>query len=150
MQYIEAPDKEKSRFKSVFLAGGITNCPDWQSYVAEKLKGLPIAVFNPRRKSYPQDKKYIFEQIEWEHQRLREADILAFWFSEGSLNPIVLFELGSALERDKPIIVGVHPDYPRKTDVEIQTKLERPNINIFSDLDSFAAEIIKFFDRIKK
>ena len=38
-QIITAPSIELPKFTSVFLAGGITNCKEWQEEVIEKLEG---------------------------------------------------------------------------------------------------------------
>ena len=140
MQYIEAVNDNLTKYKSVFLAGGISNCPDWQSEVVKAITDYDITVFNPRRKNFPiliaeESEK----QIKWEYIRLRKADIIIFWFSAATLNPISLFEYGSALERNQKLIVGVHPDYKRKTDVEIQTKLKQKEIKIVCSI----SELIK-------
>ena len=37
MQYIEAINTENAKYKLVFLAGGISNCPDWQQEISLKL-----------------------------------------------------------------------------------------------------------------
>lgn len=141
MQYIEAPSEEKPKFKSVFLAGGITNCPDWQKEAAGKLKNFHITVFNPRRKVFPKGKSAAEKQIKWECKRLRAADLVSFWFSEGTVEPITLFELGSALERNIPIIIGVHPDYARREDIEIQSSLMKPNLKIVYSLGELVKKI---------
>lgn len=142
MQYIEAINDEKPKFTSVFLAGGITNCPDWQSEVVNNLENTNITIFNPRRKNFPiHDPNASLDQIEWEFNKLREADILSFWFSRGSLNPIVLFEYGSALEREKLIVVGVDVDYERKQDIILQTSLIRPDMNIVLSIEDLVREI---------
>jgi len=31
MKYVQAPNKYSGKEKSIFLAGGITGCPDWQT-----------------------------------------------------------------------------------------------------------------------
>lgn len=40
---------------SVFLAGGITNCPQWQQEVIDRLQGYEIecTILNPRRANFP-------------------------------------------------------------------------------------------------
>ena len=40
MKYIECPQvyKKQGRELSVFLAGGITNCPNWQASLVKLLK----------------------------------------------------------------------------------------------------------------
>jgi hypothetical protein len=150
IQYIESPSREKAEKPTLFLGGGITNCPDWQNEILNKLdsKGLDIAVFNPRRKNYSkEDPNAEMEQISWEYSRLREAQVLLFWFSSGSENPIVLFELGSALERNVSVIVGVDPNYSRKRDVEIQVGLRNKNIKIAHSLDDLLNEASEAFDK---
>lgn len=96
---ITAPDEiyniKNSHNIKLFLAGGITNCPDWQSKMIDELKNVDITIYNPRRKNFPTDDPNASEeQITWEYAHLKTADIISFWFSRGSLNPIVLYELG--------------------------------------------------------
>lgn len=147
MQYIEAPDPEKALHASVFLAGGISHCSDWQKDLVERLKDLPITVFNPRRKGKFLKNAHSDEiQIDWEFSHIREALVVAFWFSEGSPNPITLFEYGGALERSNQIvIVGIHPSYERRNDVEIQTKIRRPDIIIHYSLEEHCSQIRSIF-----
>ena len=38
----------------------------------------------------------------------------------------------------KPIVIGVHPGYKRKQDVEIQTRLVRPDIQVVYSLEDLA------------
>jgi hypothetical protein len=145
MQVIEAVSREDQKHStSLFLAGGITGCPDWQAEVLENIKELNITVFNPRRKDFPiHDPSASEEQITWEYYKLRQATFVSFWFPKETLCPIVLFELGAALERTKNLFVGVHPEYPRRQDVEIQTKLQRPNLLRVYTLKQLS-EMIKF------
>jgi hypothetical protein len=129
MQYIEAISPENAIFKSLFLAGGISSCPNWQEEVAKALSKIELTIFNPRRKNFDVLNPAETEaQIEWEYHRLRQADYIIFHFSAATLNPITLFEYGAALEREQKLFVNVHPDYQRKTDIEIQTRLKRPEI----------------------
>ena len=141
MQLIKAPSDESPKFKTVFLAGGISNCPDWQSEVSAALKECPVSVFNPRRDIFPDDMNAIEEQIKWEFERLRSSDILSFWFPEETLNPVTLFEFGAAMERSLPLVVGINPLYKRRIDVEIQMKLRRPEIYPVYSLHELAEAI---------
>lgn len=151
MHYIEAIHDERAQYPSVFLAGGITNCSDWRSHIIEGLKDLDITLFNPRRKNFPiNDPSASKSQIKWEYKKLREADVVSFWFSEGSINPITLFEYGAALERAVPVVIGTHPHYERRIDVEIQTFLQRPSILVHSTLDLLIEEIKKELGKIKR
>ncbi len=135
MKYIEAPERYYTGEVSLFLAGGIQNCPDWQQEIRGYFKDIDIVIFNPRRKDFPiGDPNAAYEQIKWECEFLERANMILFWFSRGSLNPIVLFEYGKWLMNTrsynrplghyKPIFVGIDPEYERKQDVEIQTQLE--------------------------
>lgn len=134
MIYIEAPDSDAFMPK-VFLAGGITDCPDWQSEVRRALRSEPCVLLNPRRENFPiDDPDAAEEQITWEHRALRAADAILFWFPKETLCPIVSYELGAWSMTDKPIFVGCDPKYMRQQDVVIQMQLARPEIEIFWDL----------------
>jgi len=92
MHYVEALQTYDGNEASLFLAGGISGCPDWQKEIIEKLKDLPLVLFNPRRASFPiEDKDAARAQIEWEHIHLRKASAISFWFPCETLNPIVLY-----------------------------------------------------------
>jgi hypothetical protein len=111
---------------TIFLAGGITNCPDWQKELIEKLKDVNVILFNPRRaeKFDPNDHKTHEEQVAWEWKYLQQADYVSFWFPCETLCPITLFELGAACEREhegkQSIFVGAHPDYAKLETVKYQ------------------------------
>jgi hypothetical protein len=127
MEYIEAPEvwKRLPDQPSVFLAGGITGCPNWQREVARELITTNYAVLNPRRESFPAGHpEAIEQQIRWEFDHLRKADLIAFWFCKETLQPITLFELGAWSRGTNPaVLVGVEPGYPREMDVHIQMSL---------------------------
>ncbi len=150
MHYIEALQTYAGKEASLFLAGGITGCPNWQQDVAEQLKDSPLVLFNPRRASFPiEDKDAARAQIAWEHIHLRKATAISFWFPCETLNPIVLYELGAWSMTNKPLFVGVHPDYQRGQDVSIQTALARPDVHIVASLEELAQEIISWVNQIK-
>lgn len=148
MKYLEAPTeyiKTVENEKSLFLGGGITNCPDWQSELIGLLKEDDLVLLNPRRANFPMgDPNASKEQIKWEYRHLRKANAIMFWFPKETLCPIVLYELGAHSMTNKPLFIGVHSDYARKLDVEIQTILVRPEIEIVYDLDSLAEQIKKW------
>lgn len=151
-----------------FLAGGITNCGEWQDKVIEylqeteeDLKGLVI--FNPRRKNFPiNDPNASEEQITWEFNKLEECDIFSMYFVESeSVQPICLYELGRNLVRIKEkfpndyssrIVVTSEPKYSRLSDVIFQTRLATPNVkvNILGTPEKHANAIINAFKKVKK
>ena len=149
MNYIEAPDEFTGKETSLFLAGGITRCPDWQQEVVKALKYEPITLLNPRRKNFPiGDSTASLEQIKWEHRHLRKASAISFWFPHETLCPIVLYELGAWSMTDKPIFVGVHPDYRRRVDVEIQTSLVRPEVKICYSIQDLVGQILYWIHNV--
>ena len=144
MQYIEAlttyTDHQGQR--SVFLAGGISDCYDWQAEVAQMLAETQLIVLNPRRANFPiHDPSQSQLQIQWEYEHLRKASAILFWFPSETLCPITLYELGTWSNSEKPIFIGVHPNYQRRIDVEIQTRLIRPDVVIVYSLQHLADQL---------
>lgn len=147
MNYVEAtnqPHPDAPR-PYVFVAGGITDCPDWQTELRSLLEDLDFTLLNPRRADFPiDDPKAAREQISWEHEWLWKSDIISFWFCANTLNPIVLYELGSHLSRASSglpveIIVGIEPGYERTQDVMIQTELTKLPVMVVYDLNVLAS-----------
>lgn len=117
---------------SCFLAGGITNCPEWQDEVISMLKDEDnLVLFNPRRKNFPiHDPNASEEQIKWEFRALSNCDIFSMYFCAGeSDQPICMYELGRNLairqlrKKLDNVIITVEPEYKREADVYIQTDL---------------------------
>jgi len=123
----------------VFMAGGITNCPDWQQEFISYFKEYDyVTLFNPRRKDFDiSDSCAPEKQIVWEHRHLEEADIIIYWFSSGSLNPIVLYELGKYTGK-KHILIGIDKEYERTFDVEVQSKLMGYDLEFFKSINDLA------------
>ena len=140
--YVEAPQPYNGQETSLFLAGGITGCPDWQQEMVRVLRDAPLTLLNPRRAHFQMHDHIALEQITWEHTYLRRAAAISFWFPCETLCPIVLYELGAWSMTEKPLFVGVHPQYQRLLDVQVQTKLARPDIHVVTSLDALAQEII--------
>ena len=115
----------------VFLAGGITDCPHWQTLVIDRMRQSAlsdrIVLLNPRRAVW--DKNVTSrEQIAWEYRMLCQSYIILFWFPCESVCPIALYELGAWSMTDKSMVIGTHPDYARRVDIIEQTKLARPEL----------------------
>jgi len=138
---------------SIFLAGGISGCTNWQQDVSKVLgRGnedtLPnLVIFNPRRDDFPiDDPDAAHEQIEWEEHALRYVDAIMFWFTDATLQPIAMFELGRWSVQKKPLFVGRHPDYERRQDIDIQMSLVRPNMPVRNNLMDMVSDIKKWSD----
>lgn len=127
-----------------FLAGGITQCADWQKEVIKELEKYDapnLVVFNPRRENFPiWNPNASQEQIEWEFHWLEQMDIFSMYFSAGeSVQPICMYELGRnlALMANRGIthqcVISVEKGYKREQDVVIQTKLATKQDLVFTD-----------------
>jgi len=147
MKIIEAPNLYVPAKNEItcFLAGGITNCHQWQKSVINAIDSLDhdidLVIYNPRRENFDITKDDSKEQIKWEFNYLEKCDIFSMYFasSEKSNQPICLYELGRNLVRMQTrfpsdytshgltylsrIVVTVESGYSRKDDVLIQTEL---------------------------
>lgn len=125
---ITCPDLAHVTGPSVFLAGGISGCPDWQTEAAQYLPPW-VTVFNPRRDNFPIDDPAAGPaQMDWEARHLHAADAILFWFpaplEAHREQPISFYELGlyvSGLRR--PAAVGVDYRFTRALDVRHQLRL---------------------------
>ena len=137
-QVITAPSIEIPKFISVFLAGGITNCKEWQKEIIEELEFEDISLFNPRQKHFDVlDQNASYKQILWEFERLEKMDIFSMYYcNDNSDQPICMYELGRNIVRiqnrfpsdwEKRIVISVENGYRRKADVLIQTELATQN-----------------------
>lgn len=140
----------------IFLAGGISNCPNWQAEMIIMLETFltnrSVTIFNPRRVGdFAKNGEDAKAQILWEHRHLSHATDLLFWFPEETVCPITLFELGKYAENYRMlklrewehIHVGIHPNYSRRFDLEIQLPLIIPNIQIHYRLEDLALAAVK-------
>ena len=136
-QIITAPSIENAKFISVFLAGGITNCENWQKEIIKELEFEDITIFNPRQKNFDiNDKSASVKQITWEFERLEQMDIFSMYFCNSSSDqPICMYELGRNIIRmqnrfpnnwQDRIIISIESGYKRSQDVIVQTALCAP------------------------
>ena len=128
---------------SIFLAGGIAGAPDWQQDIANMLGDTRLVLLNPRRENFPiDDPGAALKQIVWEYEHLRKASAILFWFPCETFCPIALYELGTWSMTDKSIFVGLHPEYKRRQDVEIQMMLVRPGVEIVYSVRDLANQVV--------
>ena len=143
MKIITAPEiyNKQPDEVAVFLAGGITNCDNWQNKVINYLKEFGVkchddmpnlVIYNPRRENFDiNDPSAAHNQVKWEHYYLERADIFSMYFaaSEKSDQPICMYELGRYITRMQMrfptdwidrIIVSSEKGYKRIKDVRLQ------------------------------
>ena len=135
---------------SIFMAGGITDCPDWRKEVLELFNDYDIQLINPLRDNFDgYDANRQIEQIEWEFEHLEMADIILFYFCKETLNPITLYELGVCAAQDRNIFVACHPEYKRKLDVIQQLSLIKPEVVVHESIKDMVDDIINNFEEIE-
>jgi len=154
--YFESPDEYHGNAPSIFLAGGISGCPDWQKEAKEGLEKQceGLVIINPRRAKFDvSDKSIERQQITWEHQHLRKASSVLFWFPKHTLCPITLYELGVWTTHyeytRKVIFIGVDPEYQRKSDVKIQTELVAPELKVVESLDELLKQVAGWYRSLR-
>ncbi len=156
MRVITAPEPLdiKNDEIAVFLAGGITDCPDWQKKVIDLLSAhvdcTKLVVLNPRRENFPiDDPNAAEEQITWEFNALEQMDIFSMYFCSGNSDqPICMYEFGRNIVRmqmcfpadwEDRIVIASEPYYRRVQDVIIQTALATGNKIDVRDIDDECA-----------
>jgi len=152
--YVECPNRYDGNCISLFLGGGINQCPDWQSDIRTFLnKKCPnLVLFNPRRNSYDiKDATQTPIQIKWEFDCLRQATGIMFWFCAETVCPITLYELGTwtqiSKQTGKKIFIGCHPNYQKLNDVIIQTELVLGSaVKVAMSLDEIAAQLEDWYN----
>jgi hypothetical protein len=116
---------------SVMLLGSIEQdkASKWQDQVIDALAGYPVAIFNPRRKSWDASLKQsatdpVFsEQVNWELDQIWRSDITFMFLEPGTKSPISLLELGFVAGRGLaemfPVIVVCPDGFWRQGNVDI-------------------------------
>lgn len=131
----------------LFLAGSITGAEPWQTSMIDSIQKRPalsdnvLTVYNPRRENFPMDDKSESErQIIWEHNNLRDANIISFWFAKDTISPITLYELGMWVNR-KITVIGIEDGYLREQDVRVRTQLTHPKKHIETSISGMVDAI---------
>ena len=137
------PEEKKDKIL-IFLAGGITNCSDWQKSLIENLQLTlkekeyfsNLIFINPRRKSsiFFKNEEEIIKQIKWEFKYLNKCDLFTMFFDNSKLSdqPICFYELGKYLNQfqniyknnyEEHIIISYKKGFRRTLDLKIQVDL---------------------------
>ncbi|MBV9446852.1 MAG: nucleoside 2-deoxyribosyltransferase domain-containing protein [Streptosporangiaceae bacterium] len=150
MIYVEAPSRIDTKGDTLFLAGGISGCPDWQHEAVSMLRHTPYIVLNPRRTAFPSgDRVAMSEQVAWEYSGLRAANVVVFWFPPSGLQPIALYELGAVTAMGKPVSVGAHPQYCRRIDLELQLEAAQVSAKVCDTLDDTISRALQLLQEAR-
>jgi hypothetical protein len=142
-------DQRPRCLKTIFLAGSIEMgaAEDWQKRVEDELADYEVTIFNPRRDSWDSSweqrmhNPVFSQQVNWEMDRLEEAELILMYFSPETKSPISLLELGLHAKDEKLIVVC--PDgFWRKGNVEIVC--HREGIPLFNELSGALDHITEF------
>lgn len=134
-------------YMNIFMAGGITGCPNWQNEVATdpRYAGTRVFIINPRRDDFDTSQaSSSTDQIAWEYKHLQLSDEVFVWFPKEGACVITLFELGWLVGCGKIIRVGVEPGYARELDVYEQLKWRKPRMKICRSLDELYSPLLTF------
>lgn len=112
---------------SIFLAGSIEMgvAENWQQRVAKDLQNYDVTLLNPRRDDWDSswtqsiDNTQFNEQVNWELNGLKNADMVIVYFDPSTQSPITLMELGYCIGMGKKIIVCCPSGFYRKGNVDI-------------------------------
>lgn len=147
---------------TIFLAGGITGCRDWQKETIEHLlkfvgrDDTQVVVYNPRQENFDiNNQNSTIDQITWEYHYLNKADIFSMYFAGGDqIQPICMYELGRYI---KPYgegqVISTEKDYVRKMDVAIQVSLTTrgfTEVNTDATPYTHAKDIFEIIKKVKE
>jgi nucleoside 2-deoxyribosyltransferase len=142
---IKAPS---ASFDTVFLAGSIEmgKAEKWQDKLANDLKNENVMLFNPRRDDWdsswiqdPTPGTQFHQQVNWELDHIRKADMVVFYFDPATQSPITLMELGYCIGTKMKIVVCCPKEYFRHGNVVIMCRLL--GVTPVETYDEFLAKI---------
>ncbi|KAH7075960.1 hypothetical protein BKA63DRAFT_566003 [Paraphoma chrysanthemicola] len=129
---------------SVIFYGGMQPEPSWQTKLASSLADLPTDILDPRRddwdSSWVEDISFpkFKEQVEWEMDGAKIADIIVFYFPPGALTPVALLELGMHAASNKAIVCCPDGFYKKGN---VQMVCLRYGIDLLGTLDELSDRV---------
>lgn len=142
MVEIQAPNSTAGRTRRVFLAGSIEmgRADEWQKRFMDATKDMQYTALNPRRSDWDStwkqsiDNPLFKEQVDWELDGIKEADLVVFYFDQATYSPITLMELGYVAARNwQSAIVCCPKEFWRKGNVDILC--QREGITVVTTLE---------------
>lgn len=142
--------KKKNKWY-VFLAGPIQGAPDWQHNMPE-IDG--VTWLSPRRTSY--NNFNYDEQVKWETECLRIADVVMFWVPEPAevvegrdYAQTTRTEYGEMLARGKKVIIGINRKFPGRR--YFVSKAEQYGLNgVHDTLENTIKELKEYIKECNK
>jgi len=150
--YCESPKvpNYNSGVFTIYLAGGIKDCTNWQKEAIELLlknkfiRKNNIVILNPRRETFDENKEFILEQqYLWEREHINRSSIVLFWFPKETHCPIALFDLGHCMRKNKKIFIGCDKEYKKRKDLILRSL---PN-KVCSSLETLIENALEYIYR---
>lgn len=145
--HFKPPEQFSGRLLSntVFLAGSIAmgEAEQWQEKAAAELEAMGYTIFNPRRDNWDPsweqsiNNPQFREQVEWELNGLKRAEMILFYFQPGTPAPVTLLEFGLYAASGKQLVVACPEGFWRKGNVDIVC--ERYGLEVFPTLEDAIA-----------
>ena len=147
MRVAKAPLNVSARDRgfTIFLAGSIEMgaAPNWQERIERALADYDGTILNPRRDDWDAswaqsiENPQFHEQVSWELDGLRDADLVVVYFAPDTKSPITLLELGLLTNRCNKAIVCCPEGFWRKGNVDMVC--QRYGIRQVPNLDALIA-----------
>lgn len=143
---VQAPNSTSGLGRRVFLAGSIEmgKADQWQKRFMDATKDIAYTALNPRRNDWDSSWEQCItnplfkEQVDWELDGIKGADLVVFYFDQATYSPITLMELGFVAARDSiPAIVCCPKSFWRKGNVDILCS--REGITVVETLEELIA-----------
>lgn len=147
---IQAPTQYIKTGPTIFLSGSIdSKSPSWRDTLSSALSDLPVTILNPVRKDWDSswiesmDSPPFAEQVNWELEGMKNADVVAFYFGAYSQAPIALLELGLHAASGR-CVVACPKDYWKRGNVQAVCELH--GVIMLEDVNELTAAVI---DKLK-
>ena len=102
-------DLNKADKTPVVFLGGNCRGRDWRLDFLFKFEKENVTFINPRQENFcdpERDPVGHARQVAWERQALDLSDMSVFWLGEGLSNQASRVEIGYAIGRGKPVLIG--------------------------------------------
>ncbi|GAB7340167.1 hypothetical protein MBLNU457_6642t3 [Dothideomycetes sp. NU457] len=142
------PRPTNSTPKTLFLSGRIPppQQAQWQNELTNRLQHLPLTILNPLRLDWDSrwEAKTTFapfnEQVNWELNGLKAADIVVAYFAPDSDCPVTLLEFGlTVAQRAEKVVCWCPGDYSKRGNVEIVCA--RKGVRVCETMDEVVVEV---------
>ncbi|CZT50745.1 uncharacterized protein RSE6_11787 [Rhynchosporium secalis] len=149
---VMAPNAYTKERPTIFLSGSIDRpTATWQSLLTAALSHLSVTILNPHREDWDStwredvDFAPFREQVNWELDAMKAADIVAVYFNPESPAPITLMELG-LFAKEKKMVVACPKGYYKRGNVQIVC--QKYGIEVVDNVAELAGRVVNLLGEI--